>query len=307
MAFSEEVRAELAAALPASSCCRRAMAGAIVRTAGSYHLHGHGDVHVEVELGAGPIARRTVELLRGLGAHVEIRSWSERRFRGQHRFGLVVGPDADSIEVLRQIGVLDRARRPVPEPPARLTGRACCRAAYLRGAFVAGGSVAAPRRGAHLEVRTHALPAAQHLAALAAHDGIRLAVRDRGDHAAAYAKRIETIEDLLALIGAGEAAVRLAEGEVVASARADANRRANADTANLRRQVVAARLQLEAIERLRDGPGLEALPRVLTEAAELRLAHPELSLAELAASASPPLAKPTLSARLRRLVELAEM
>jgi hypothetical protein len=305
MAFSEEVRAELVAVLPAGACCRRALAGAIVRTAGSYHLHGHGDVHVEVELGAGPAARRTVELLRGLGAHVEIRSWSERRFHGQHRFGLVIGPDADSIAVLREIGVLDRGRRPVPEPPARLTARACCRAAYLRGAFVASGSVAAPRRGAHLEMRTHALPAAQHLATLAAREGVRLRVRDRGGHAAVYAKRIETIEDLLALIGAGDAAVRLAEGEVVASARADANRRANADTANLRRQVVAARLQLEAIERLRGGAGLDALAGSLAEAAALRLAHPELSLAELAASASPPLPKATLSARLRRLVELA--
>jgi len=91
----------------------------------------------------------------------------------------------------------------------------------------------------------------------------------------------------------------------VARTRAEANRRANADTANLRRQVLAARRQLGAIEELRVSGRIDALDCPLLAAAELRSEHPELSLTELAATVAG-LTKPTLAARLRRLVELAE-
>jgi hypothetical protein len=131
-------------------------------------------------------------------------------------------------------------------------------------------------------------------------------VRDRGDHAAAYAKRLETIADLLARIGAGDAALRLAEAEVVARTRETANRRANADTANIRRLISASSRQLDAIDRLAERGDLGRLAPTLQDAAALRQAHPERPLAELAADARPPLSKATLAGRLRRLEELAQ-
>ena len=108
------------------------------------------------------------------------------------------------------------------------------------------------------------------------------------------------MEDLLAHIGASEGVVRLAEGEVVSFARQDANRQANAETANIRRHVVAARRQLVAIGLL----DLGSLRPELAEAASLRLAHPELPLAELAALGG--LSKATLAGRLRRIEALAD-
>ena len=301
MSFSEEVREELASApLPDRACCKRALLSGLVRTAGSYHLRGRGEVHVEVELPAGRPARRAVELLRSLGATCEIRTHRERRFQSGQRVEISCAGDLKTLEVLHDAGILSASFAPMGRPPARLLSRSCCRGAYLRGAFLAAGTVAPPRRPAHLEIRTHDPAAAADLQAIAARDGIELRVRERKTHAAGYAKRIGTVEDLLAHIGASEGVVRLAEGEVVSFARGDANRQANAETANIRRHVVAARRQLIAIGLL----DLAGLRPELAEAAALRLEHPELPLAELAALGD--LSKATLAGRLRRIEALAD-
>jgi cell division protein WhiA len=304
--FVEDVRSELCRRLPLRACCRAALLGAIVRTAGSFHLQGRGDVHVEVDLGANVAARRVVELARGLGAACEIRSYRAPRLRGEQRFTIVLGGDPRSLQAMHEVGVLGASLAPLNEPPARVLARSCCRAAYLRGAFLAAGSVSAPRRPAHLEIRTHDVDGAAGLARIAAVDGIELRVRDRGRHAAAYAKRVDTIADLLARIGADDAALRLAEADVVARAKERANRSANCDAANLGRQVAATRRQLDAIDELEASGELDALPAVLQEAAALRREHPGAALQELAELAEPPVPKPTIAARLRRLVEHGE-
>jgi DNA-binding protein WhiA len=304
--FVEDVRSELCRTLPARPCCRLALLGAFVRTAGSYHLHGRGEVHVEVDVGTHVTARRTVELARGLGAACEIRSYRAPRLRGPQRFTIVLGSDPRTLQVMHEVGVLGASLAPLPEPPARVLARPCCRAVYLRGAFLAAGSVSAPRRPAHLEIRTHDIEGAELLARLAGADGIPLSVRDRGRHAAAYSKRLDAIADLLARIGADDAALLLAEADVVARAKERANRITNCDAANLDRQVAATRRQLAAIERLEAAGELDVLPGPLRAAATLRLEHPDAALQELAELAEPPLAKPTLAARLRRVVERAD-
>ncbi len=107
---------------------------------------------------------------------------------------------------------------------------------------------------------------------------------------------------MLALVGAGNAALRLDEHAVVAAIRSEANRLANADQANVKRTVLAAQRQLAAIRRLE----LDALPGKLREIAALRLSHPELSLAELAAKCRPPITKAAAHHRMRLLRGIAE-
>jgi DNA-binding protein WhiA len=247
-----------------------------------------------------------VELVRGLGASCEIRSYRAARLRGEQRFTIVLASDARTLQAMHEVGVLGATLAPLREPPARLLQRPCCRAVYLRGAFLAAGSVSAPRRPAHLEIRTHDVAGAESVARIAAVDDLRLAVRDRGRYAAAYTKRLEDVADLLARMGADDAALRLAEADVVARAKERANRTANCDAANLGRQVAAARRQLDAIVRLEGEGALDDLPVPLREAAVLRAENPGATLAELAELAVPPVPKPTIAARLRRVVEYAE-
>ena len=132
-------------------------------------------------------------------------------------------------------------------------------------------------------------------------DGIPLQVATRRGHAVAYAKAKQTIRELLAHIGAHDAVLSLDEADVISRTRERANRATNCDEANLARLGAAARAQAEAIAAL----DLDHLESPLRQVAELRLRHPDLSLAELGRRARPPLAKSTVAGRMRLLVSAA--
>jgi DNA-binding protein WhiA len=218
----------------------------------------------------------------------------------------VVGKDDPrALQVLNEIGVLDTRLVPLEQPPRRIVARSCCRAAYLRGALLAAGSVSGPPN-AHLELRAATPEAAAFLARIAGEEGFSLTVHERNRHAIAYAKSVDTIAELLAFLGAGEAALRLGEDAVVAATKARANRLANADHANIVRASRAADAQLRAIKRLETAGRLDELPVELKHVARVRTRHPTLSLRELAAKCKPPLTKAAAQRRLAKLQRLAE-
>jgi DNA-binding protein WhiA len=298
---SEDVREELATIAPERECDRLAELSALFHAAGSLHLRGAGEWALHLDLGSGAAARRAFALLRDCGIRSEIRTYRRRAFDTATRFQLHVGGTEDALRVLVAAGVLDRNHGPLERPPRRVVGRSCCRAAYLRGAFLGAGSLSLGR-SPHVELRTGSLESAALLVGLAHAEGVELQTAERETHAVAYAKSWEAIESLLALMGAAETVLALEERAVVAETRARANRLANADHANLVRTGRSARRQLEAFSRLE----LDSLPDPLREAAELRLRHPTASLRELAARADPPATKAALHRRLRRLEQLAE-
>jgi len=304
--LSEDVRSELAAIEPHKACCRLAELSALVRAAGSVHLRGRGRIGVHLELGSGAVARRAVGLVRGYGVGCEIRTYRRRAFDRPTRFQIHLEDDARSVQALHEAGILGPRLEPLERPPGRVVARSCCRAAYLRGALLAAGSVSGPR-DAHLELRTEAPEGAAFLAELAAADGFTLGVAERRGHAFAYAKGGEAIADLLAFLGAHEAALRLGEEAVVAATRARANRLANADHANLGRASRAAEAHLRAIERLEASGRLEELAPELREIARLRRRHPTVSLRELAARCRPPATKTAAHRRLVKIQKLADV
>jgi hypothetical protein len=301
---SEDVREELARIAPKRACDRRAELSALFHSAGVLHLRGKGDWGLHLDLGSGAAARRALVLLRESGIPSEIRTYRRRAFDRGTRYQLHVEGDEDTLRVLVRAGVVDHRHAPLARPPRRVVGRACCRAAYLRGAFLGGGSISLGR-SPHLELRTASPAAAAWLAALARDEGIELGTAERAGHALAYAKGWEAIESLLVTMGAAETALALEERAVVAQTRGRANRLANADHANLVRTSVAAREQLEAIAALQADGSLEQLPLELREIAELRTRHPADSLRELAARTDPPVTRAAAHRRLRRLEELA--
>jgi hypothetical protein len=298
---SEDVREELATIAPQRECDRRAELSALFHSAGSLHLHGAGAWSLHLDLGSGAAARRAFALLRESGIRSEIRTYRRRAFDTATRYQLHVPGDAEALRVLVAAGVVDRRHAPLEGPPRRVVGRSCCRGAYLRGAFLGAGSLSLGR-SPHIELRTSSLASATLLARLAEAEGVQLSTVERAAHALAYAKSWESIESLLATMGAAETVLALEERAVVADTRGRANRLANADHANLVRTSRSARRQLEALARL----DLDELAAPLREAAELRLRHPSASLRELAARTDPPSTKASLYRRLLRLEALAE-
>jgi DNA-binding protein WhiA len=303
--LSDEVRRELAAVEPRRECDRLAELSGLFHTAGSLHLRGHGDFSVHLDVAEAAVARRAFGLLRAFGVEAEIRTYNRHAFDRATRYQIHVPGGERPLAVLCQAGVLSDAHAPLAAPPKRVVGRACCRHAYVRGAFLGGGSVSGPR-SPHLEIRTSGREGADLLVAVAAEDDVVLRVQERSRHTAVYAKSAEAVADMLALAGAGDAALALDEHAVVAEARARANRVANADHANLVRASRAAHRQITAIRELEADGRLARLAPPLREIAELRRRYPSATLRELAAKCRPPATKAAAHRRLGRLVSLVE-
>ncbi len=299
--LSDDLRNELAQIAPESDCDRLAELSGLFHVAGSVHLRGRGEVALHLDLASSAVARRAFALLRAFGVESEIRTYQQHAFERATRYQLHVAGTAHAFETLHRAGVLDGSHRPVDRPPQRVIARRCCRRAYLRGALLGAGSLSGPR-DPHLEIRTAEIGGARFLAGVAAREGAELRVLDRGRHGVAYAKGIEPIADALVAAGAVDAVIVLEEASVMSAIRADANRLANADHANLVRTSRAAHAQLEAVRRL----DFDALSDDLRELAQLRLRHPTASIAELASRCRPPRTKASAYRRLRRLQELAE-
>jgi DNA-binding protein WhiA len=298
--LSDDLREELAAIAPARVCDRLAELSGLFHVAGRAHLRGRGSVDVHLDVSSSTVARRAFALLRAVGVTSEIRTYPRRAFDKATRYQLHVEGSEEAYATLHRAGILDRSHRPLGRPQQRVVGRRCCAAAYLRGTLLGSGTLSGPR-SPHLEIRTAEEEGARFLAALAPRLGAELRVQARSSHATAYAKGTEAIADVLVAAGAVDLVLELEEQAVLGATRADANRLANADHANLVRTGRAAHAQLEALSRL----DVDALPDDLREIALLRLRHPTASTAELARRCKPGLTKASAYRRLRRLQELS--
>ncbi len=182
-----------------------------------------------------------------------------------------------------------------------------CKAAFLRGAFLAGGSVTDPGKGYHMELTTTHLSAARETDVL-----IREVMpffpkqAQRGGGQVLYIKQSEQISDFLAYLGAPVAAMGIMEARLEKELNNKVNRRCNCDDANTSKVVEAAQEQLAAIRILKDAGLAEKLPAKLKQAAEAREENPSASLTELAAMMDPPITKPAMNNRMKKLVQLAK-
>ncbi len=182
----------------------------------------------------------------------------------------------------------------------------CCRSAFLRGAFLAGGSVTDPLKRYHLEFATAHLKAGREVEALLQDMGYEPKNVMRQGNGVTYFKNSENIEDLLTLLGAPSAAMQIMAAKVEKEMRNTVNRRVNCDAANLDKSVAASREQVEALSRLTESGIVATLPVKLQEVAVARLLQPELTLSELAETFDPPLTKSCLNHRMRKLMALAK-
>ena len=181
----------------------------------------------------------------------------------------------------------------------------CCRTEFLRGAFLAGGSVTDPEKRYHLELATSHMQASREVSTLLEEMGFLPRSVQRGADSLIYFKQSEHIEDLLTKIGAPAAAMDIMTAKVDKEIRNGANRAMNCDMANVNKTLDAAQEQVAAIEKLRGSPRWKRLPEKLQQTAALRLEYPELSLTQLAERCDPPVTKSCINHRMRKLMEEA--
>ena len=177
--------------------------------------------------------------------------------------------------------------------------------AYLRGAFLAGGSVTDPAKRYHLEMTTSHYKFSRETCALLIECGFSPKELSRGGNNILYFKQSDYIEDFLTAIGAQVSAMGVMEAKVEKDLRNGVNRRVNCETANLTKVVDASMGQMAAIRALEEAGELDKLPGKLRETALLRRENPEATLQELAAMLNPPITKSAINHRMRKLLELA--
>lgn len=182
----------------------------------------------------------------------------------------------------------------------------CCKAAFLRGAFLAGGSVTDPGKGYHMELNTtHQSVAREGFSLIQEALGFSPKNAARGGGQVLYLKQSDLISDFLAYLGAPVASMGVLEAKLEKDLNNKINRRCNCDDANISKVVEAAQEQLSAIRILRERMLFEELAVKLKQAALAREQHPEASLTELAAMMNPPITKPAMNHRLKKLVQMA--
>ena len=183
----------------------------------------------------------------------------------------------------------------------------CCKGSFLRGAFLAGGSVTDPEKGYHLELTTtHHSVARESYSLMHESLGFYPNTAARGGGQVLYLKQSELISDFLTFLNAPVAAMGIMEARLEKELNNKGNRRCNCDDANTSKVVEAAQEQLAAIRILRERGVIDKLPQKIQQAVRAREENPEASLTELAALMEPPISKPAMNHRLKKLVAMAQ-
>lgn len=182
----------------------------------------------------------------------------------------------------------------------------CCRASFVRGAFLGGGSVTDPQKGYHMEFNTKSAKQALRLRELLAKDGFTAKITSRKGYSVVYVKGSEEIADIIGYMGAANLAFEMFNIQAEKEMRNSVNRRVNCENANTNKAAVASSRHLFAIKKIRDAKKWDKLPDVLKEIARLREEYPEDSLKELGERTDPPIGKSGVNHRLNRIVDFAE-
>jgi len=188
----------------------------------------------------------------------------------------------------------------------QLTERTCCRRAYLRGAFLAAGSVSDPKKSYHLEIVCRSRDTAEKVCGLLRKSGLSAKIVQRKKAFVAYLKEGDEIEQALGEMGAGRSLMDMVNEQIYHEIREDINRRVNCETANLKKTIVSSVRQLEDIRFLQESGRLSGMKPALRQMALLRLENPEATISELGRMADPPVGKSGANHRLRKLSEAAE-
>jgi len=298
MSFSSEVKAELCNIYPSARHCAIAEIAAIVNTCGSASAAG-----VRIQTENAVIAKKFFTLVKknfDIQSQVSIRN--QKKFSRSRVYCVIVADPRDAGKLAHALGI--EAGRGLS--PLVVSGD-CCKRAYIRGAFISGGSLSDPEKTYHLEFVNTDFELLKGLAGLTAAFGLRPRIIRRKSHYIAYLKDGENIVDLLNVMGAHLSLMNLENVRIVKDMRNSVNRMVNCETANLSKTVSAAQKQIRDIEYISGVKGLGFLSEQLEEAARARREYPEASLREIGAMLSPPVGKSGVNHRLRKISEIADI
>lgn len=304
MSFTAEVKDELSRVDGASEASALAELSALMRVCGTLSFYGTGRYSLRVATETGSVARTTMRLIHrhlDLETSLTVRRSVQRKTRNY----LIEIPEQECLaDDLMRLGILAPGRGLALGVPRNLLVSRDAVSAFVRGAFMAGGFVADPRGDFHLEVAVTGEDFARGIQELVGTLGVTARMNHRRGSYAIYLKSFVDVRRLLLAMGAQRSAHTVERVRQLKSVKNDVNRRVNAELANERRSSRSGADQLHLVGRVSDEVGLASLPPALREFCELRVRHPEMSLADLGSLCDPPASKSAMYHRVLRLQAL---
>ncbi len=289
MSFSATVKSELCRTPLNRACCAKAEAYGVLLYANCFSAR-----EIRIITASPALAQRLPKLWKRAFSL----SFDAVSSGGRGGKTVFLMTDADKIAAIFSAYGYDASRALAHHINLGVLEDECCRASFLRGAFLAGGSITDPAKRYHLELVTDHKNVSGEAFSILLEMGFAPKDTLRAGHYVIYFKQSEAIEDFLTTLGAPSAAMEIMSAKVEKDMRNAVNRRVNCDSANADKIVSAAQAQIDKIRAI----GLDNLPPELAQVALLRVANPEASLADLAALSDPPVTKSCINHRLRKLM-----
>jgi DNA-binding protein WhiA len=311
MSFSSVAKNEICRITPEKECCQIAELSAIMRMSGTIHINSKEGLSFRISTENPAIARRVFTLIKNIfGKHTDIMVKKNNSLKKNNIYILVITPEMGAKDILIKTGILkehsDGSIGFINKISPDVIKKNCCKRAYIRGAFLGGGSISNPEKTYHMEFVSNSIELAEDLMKLINSFGLGSKVIQRKNSFVIYLKEGEQIIELLSLIGAHSALLDLENVRIYKEMRNNVNRLVNCETANLNKTVDAAVRQIESIKLIQQKVGLRKLPPNLREIAELRLNYPDISLKELVEMLNPKIGKSGVNHRLRKIEKIAE-
>lgn len=309
MSFSTDTKEELARIIPEKQCCMIAELSALIRMSGTLEFQGRNDLRIQLNTENPSTARKIFKLVKkAYGFSAEIQIKQTPRFNKGKQYILMIQDAKQSLHLLQETEIFKKTTegyRLSDEWPDRILKKRCCKRAYLRGAFLGGGSISSPEKNYHLEFVSSKEQHIDTIHELLNYFGLMGKIIERKGHFVLYLKEGEQIVDLLNIMGAHHALFSLENIRILKQMRNNINRIVNCETANLSKTVKASMRQVEMINFIDKRIGIHQLPQGLRDVAIARLKYPESSLKELGELMKPQVGKSGINHRFRKL-ELIE-
>lgn len=311
MSFSVKTKNELAHIIAHKKCCQLAEFVALIRMDGTIQISAYQKIALSVITENAAVARKIFKLAKQLfNIQTEILMHKKSRLKKNNVYSIRIPPQPQVGQVLQILGFMDQNNNWLSDFrdsfPDQLVKRSCCKRAYLRGAFLGGGSVNNPQGTYHLEIITNSAVHAQSIADLMQHYKLPAKISRRKNWFVVYLKESEQIVNCLNIMGAHHALLDFENTRIMKDMRNQVNRLVNCETANLNKTVDAAVRQIEAINLIESQMGFNKLSPGLRQVAELRINYPSASLKELGEAATPAIGKSGISHRMRKLEAIAD-
>lgn len=299
MSFSAQVKEEIAKQVGSARHCQLAELAVIISNCASMKTLENGEKALLLSLEREELYRKCFTLLHKT-YNIEIASANSRE--------ILVTREDKLEDILMGIGMLTsegfRGFREAID--SRLLKNACCKRAFLKGAFLCLGSMSDPQKGYHLEMVCDTESMAEQLVGVLSAFDIEARIILRKRYHVVYIKEGSAIVDFLNVCEAHVSLMELENLRILKEMSNTVNRRVNCETANIAKTVRASGKQVEDILLIQRRYGFEKLPQGLREIAEIRLEYPEATLKELGELLDPPMGKSGVNHRLRKLSEIAE-